>query len=205
VLDKLTGKLADTIAMARPAALAAAQLGNAMVLWVIESNGSNASHPQWVVVQYRSVSYMAPDYLDNGTYVKTQLVLPGVINPAAISAIPTINRGSGRSGGALAQGGLVVADAGDTTLKIFDSNGKLINTIGHAGGYSDGNPTVVADRFMWNSVSGGASQTVVSVAADDAGAVWVTDVGNRRVYGARFQTHAFSLEDAIGSHASSLA
>ena len=77
---------------------------------------------QRVVTQYENPFYGAPNYTDNGTYVRTTRVLPGLINPAAISAIPPISRDSGRSGGAVAQGGLVVADAGDTTLKVFDSN-----------------------------------------------------------------------------------
>jgi len=67
-----------------------------------------------------------------------------------------------------------MADAGDGTVKVFDVSNMLVNTIGVAGGFRDGNPTVTPGKFMWDADGGPSAQA--SVAADEHGAVWVTDV-----------------------------
>ena len=71
-------------------------------------------------------------------------------------------------------------------------SGQLVNTIGHPGGYSDGDPTVAVNKFAWRRLNGNGSRT--SVAADQFGGVWVQDERNRRIL--RFN---YSSSEPIGT------
>ena len=217
IIDKLTGTGAGAgtaLPMTLPKDLAAGNVANQLLLWAIEANvstnnthnmstdtsvhsngGMPSPYPSWTVTQYHNPHYGPPTYLDNGTYVKTTTVLPGLVNPASISVIPPCQPGA--PNGALSAGGLVVADAGDGTVKVFNVSNKLVNTIGVAGGFRDGNPTVTPGKFMWDADGGLSAQ--VSVAADEHGAVWVTDVGNRRIL--RFNLTTSELIGTPVSHA----
>ena len=91
------------------------------------------------------------------------------------------------------QRGVVVADGGDSTLKVFFPNPKnemvMVQQIGEPGGHGGPDPTVRGDRFFWGSWDvrfGGSMQDGwvkrhTSIAVDDWGAVWVLDAGNSRI------------------------
>ncbi len=104
--------------------------------------------------------------------------LSGVIDPLDICTTPD---------GKL----LAVADGANSQVKVFDANSlELLHTIGQAGGYSDGDPTVATDKFLWKP-----SEQAVALACGSCGSVscgehgcqcdgptiMVTDNGNRRI------------------------
>lgn len=190
VLDKKNGTVVGLIPMLGPSALSFGLLGSddSHALFSIEdaSNTSGVGAGARVIRVYTA-------YKD-AAYRPTTLVLPGVIDPIAIAATK-------QHYGGFIGGGLLVADAADSTIKAFGfetgdgaGNGKaagligtLIKTIGQPGGYADGNPAVESDKFFWgDSVTTAGGST--GIAADDAGCVWVTDNANRRLLRLNYST-----------------
>jgi hypothetical protein len=181
VFDAQTGKRLSSFSSPGPTHLAATtweQSYEYSSVWVVEKNVNRSEGaPAHVVRKYKSTV----EQWANGTYVPTSTVLPNVSIPLSISTvqapvafgrtyIPNVR-------------GVIVADGGTSQVKIFDSGGKLIQTIGHLGGHLDGNPTVRDDCFDWSTWNTAADRLEMqaAVASDDSGGVWVTDNGNRRM------------------------
>ena len=192
VLDKKNGSVVGTIPMLGPLALSAGRLGSggSGVLFSIENapntgggggggrGGARGGGRAPVVRAYTA-------HGNDIDYQPIPVALPGVIDPIAIAA--TKQHHGGFTGG-----GLLVADAADSTIKAFGFEkaregeaaglvGVLIKKLGRPGGYADGNPAVESDKFFWGDGVTTAGSGTTGIAADDAGAVWVIDNANRRL------------------------
>ena len=134
----------------------------------------------------------------NGSFLASKHFLPNVTEPLAISPIPGMDNDQNHNAGPWQQEGVVVADGGDMTLKVFypkpGRSGEMgemvqVQQIGEPGGYVGPNPTVLADRFYWgswrvrdgNNMQGGWIERSTSISVDDWGTVWVLDHGNERI------------------------
>ena len=123
----------------------------------------------------------------NGSFAPSKHTLPNVTEPLAIAAIPAMDNDQGHSAGPWQREGVVVADGGDSTLKVFypkpnsrgDGEMEMVQQIGEPGGHGGPDPTVRDGRFFWGSWNvrdgrdrqDGWIKHRTSIAVDDWGAV----------------------------------
>lgn len=163
VLNKTTGAVVQNLSYTNPGALAVDSSGN---LWMAYTSGGT-----------RRVEKFTVD--TNGLLTATGIVLPGIVEPVAISCAPDNQT-------------VVVADAGTSQqLKGYNSaTGVADWTYGQAGGYATG-PNLSNDKFYFSDLRGTLGSFI---AYQPNGSFWVGDPGNAR---AQHYTPSRSFLDRI--------
>ncbi len=151
LFDKASGASLCNYTLDSPRSLAFSALSGD--LWAVDASGVGR--------------YAIPASCDGSPLQRLALLGPeAVAAPGAIAVGPFSDR-------------LFAVDTASQQVRVFNgSTGAPLAPLGRAGGYSDGNVTVGADKFWLLPTPRGG---FVAVDDDEAEGVWVNDFGNRRI------------------------